>query len=161
MIVVSNTSPIMNLAVVGQVHLLERLYGKVYIPEAVWQELSAIGIGQPWAAVMPTLSWLETRSGSNRSLVDLLLLELDRGEAEAISLAIEIKADLLLIDERRGRTIASHLGLKFIGLLGALVEGKRRGYVAAVKPILDDLMAQAGFWVSGYLYARVLREVGE
>ena len=161
MIVVSNSSPIMNLPVVGQVHALEQLYGKVYSPEAVWQELSAIGTGQPWATVMPTLSWLETRSGSNRSLVDLLLLELDRGEAEAISLAIEIKADLLLIDERRGRTIASHLGLKFIGLLGALVEGKRRGYVAAVKPILDDLMAQAGFWVSGYLYVRVLREVGE
>jgi predicted nucleic acid-binding protein len=67
-IVVSNSSPIMNLAVVGQVHLLERLYGKVYIPEAVWQELSAIGRGQHWAAVMPTLSWLETRSGSHRSL---------------------------------------------------------------------------------------------
>jgi uncharacterized protein len=58
-IVVSNSSPIMNLAVVGQVHLLERLYGKVYIPEAVWQELSAIGTGQPWATVMPALSWLE------------------------------------------------------------------------------------------------------
>jgi predicted nucleic acid-binding protein len=53
------------------------------------------------------------------------------------------------------------LGLKFIGLLGALVEGKRRGYVAAVKPILDDLMAQAGFWVSEHLYSQVLREVGE
>jgi predicted nucleic acid-binding protein len=160
-IVVSNSSPIMNLAVVGQVHLLERLYGKVYIPEAVWQELSAIGTGQPWAAVMPTLSWLEIRSGSNRSLVDLLLLELDRGEAEAISLAMELKADLLLIDERRGRTVASRLGLKFIGLLGALVEGKRKGYVAAVKPILDDLMAQAGFWVSEHVYSRVLREAGE
>jgi predicted nucleic acid-binding protein len=66
--VVSNSSPIMNLAVVGQVHALERLYGKVYIPEAVWQELSAIGTGQPWAAVMPTLSWPETRSVSHRSL---------------------------------------------------------------------------------------------
>jgi predicted nucleic acid-binding protein len=65
----------MNLAVVGQVHALERLYGKVYIPEAVWQERSAIGAGQPRAAVMPALSWLESRSVSNRSLVDLLLLE--------------------------------------------------------------------------------------
>jgi hypothetical protein len=74
----------MNLAVVGQVHLLEQLYGKVYIPEAVWQELSAIGTGQPWAAVMPTLSWLETRSVSNRSLArahapTLLILAPGRG----------------------------------------------------------------------------------
>ena len=75
MIVVSHSSPVMNLAVVGQVHLLERLYGKVYIPEAVWQERLAIGTGQPWAAVIPTLAWLETRSVSHRSLVDSLLLE--------------------------------------------------------------------------------------
>jgi predicted nucleic acid-binding protein len=160
-IVVSHSSPIMHLAVVGQVHTLERLYGNVYIPEAVWQERSAIGTGQPRAAVMPALSWLEIRTVSNRSLVDLLLLELDRGEAEVICLAMELKADLLLIDERRRRTVTSRLGLKFIGLLGALVEGKGKGYVAAVKPILDDLMAQAGFWVSEHLYSRVLREAGE
>lgn len=118
MIVASNSSPIMNLAVVGHVQLLERLYSKVYIPEAVWHELSTMITGQPWAAVLPTLAWLETRSVSHRSLVDALLLELDEGEAEAICLAMELNADLLLIDERRGRTVASRLGLKFIGLLG-------------------------------------------
>jgi uncharacterized protein len=88
---------------------------------------------------MPALSWLEIRSVSHRSLVDLLLMELDRGEV--ICLAMQLKANLLLIDVRRGCTVASRLGPKFIGLLGALLEGKCRGYVAAVKPILDDLMA--------------------
>ncbi len=107
--------------------LPEQLYGKGDIPEAVWPELSAIGTGQPWAALLPTLAWLETRSVSRRSLMDLLLLKFDRGEAEAIALAMELKADRLLMDERRGRTVASRLGLKFIGLLGALVEGKREG----------------------------------
>jgi uncharacterized protein len=66
----------------------------------------------------------------------------------------------LLIDERRGRKVASRLGLKFIGLLGMLVEAKRKGFIV-VKPILDDMIAKAGFWVDSQLYARVLQEAGE
>jgi len=160
-IVVSNSSPIMNLAVVGQLQILKQLYGKVCIPETVWQELSAIGSEQAWATEMQTSSWLEKRSVSDRSLVDLLMLELDSGESEAIALAIEIKADLLLLDERQARKVAYRLGLKFIGLLGVLVEAKRKGFIAAAKPIVDDMIVQAGFWVGTSLYNRVLREVGE
>jgi hypothetical protein len=94
-------------------------------------------------------------------LVDSLLLELDPGEAEAIVLAAEMRADLLLLDERRGRTVAARLGVKHIGLLGVLVDAKRKGFLLAVKPVLDEIMARAGFWVSNRLYVRVLHEVGE
>jgi predicted nucleic acid-binding protein len=97
----------------------------------------------------------------NRVLVTALQAELDEGEAEAIALAIQLKAHLLLLDERRGRAVASRLGLRFIGLLGVLVEAKQKGYISRVKPLLDHLIAKAGFWVSHQLYARVLREVGE
>lgn len=161
MIVVSNSSPIMNLAAVGQLNLLERLYEKVLIPEAVSQELSAIGSEQPEVAASQTLSWIETRAVADRSLVDLLLLELDAGEAEAIALAMEIKADLLLLDERLGRKAASRLGLRSIGLLGVLIEAKRKGFIVAVKPLLDNMIAKAGFWVGPQLYARVIREAEE
>jgi len=160
-IVVSNSSPIMNLAAVEQLNLLEQLYGKVLIPEAVLQELSTAASKQPGATAIQTLSWIETRSVANRSLVNMLLLELDMGETEAIALAIEVNADLLLIDERRGRKVASRLGLKFIGLLGMLVEAKHKGFIVMVKPILDDIIAKAGFWVDSQLYARVLQESGE
>lgn len=90
-----------------------------------------------------------------------LELELDPGEAAAIALAIELKADLLLLDERRGRTVASRFGLRFVGLLGVLIEAKQQGYLGAVKPILDDLITRAGFWVSQPLYERVLQAAGE
>jgi len=160
-IVVSNTSPIMNLAAIGQLGILERLYGKVLIPEAVLQELSAVGSKQVDTSEIQGLLWIEKQDVSNRSLVDSLLLELGAGEAEAIVLAMEVKAALLLVDERRGRKVASRLGLKYIGLLGVLVEAKREGLIAELKPILDDLIVKAGFWVSSRLYNRFLKEVGE
>ena len=74
---------------------------------------------------------------------------------------MEMQADLLLVDERRGHRGASRLGLPCMGLLGVLIEAKRKACIAAVKPQLDDLLTQAGFWVSRDLYARVLREAGE
>jgi len=89
------------------------------------------------------------------------LSELDPGEAEAIALAKELKADLLLMDERRGRRVASRLGLRFVGLLGILVEAKHKGLIKAVKPILDSLITKAGFWLGNRLYTRILETVGE
>ena len=103
-----------------------------------------------------SLSWIETRQAANNILVRSLLLELHPGEAEAIALAVEMKADILLIDERRSREVASRLKLRVVGLLGSLVEAKRRGLVQEVKPVLDDLIAKAGFWVGKELYALVL-----
>ncbi|MEK6657979.1 MAG: DUF3368 domain-containing protein [Nitrospirota bacterium] len=161
MIVVSDTSPIMNLAVIDQLNLLEKLYQKVFIPEAVFHELLTTLPESAAGRVIPKTLWLEKRIVANQSLVDSLILELDLGEAEAIVLAMEMKSDLLLLDERRARQVSSRLGLKFIGLLGILVEAKQKGYIGAVKPIIDDLMVKAGFWVGSRLYNRILREVKE
>ena len=82
-------------------------------------------------------------------------------EAEVIVLAMERGAGLLLMDERRGRSIASSMGLSISGLLGVLAEAKRAGLIEAAKPVLDDLMRIAGFWVAGELYTRALSEFGE
>ena len=94
-------------------------------------------------------------------LISTLEIEGTRGEAEAIILAVEKKADLLLLDERRGRTVAYQLGIKFIGLLGILIEAKHQQIISAVKPLLDELIAKAGFWVSTHLYNCVLKAAGE
>ena len=161
MIVLSNTSPITNLAAVGQLDLLRQLYEKVLIPQAVYRELTDGDGRQPGAIEVQTLGWIETRAVADRVLVTALQTELDEGEAEAIALAKELAADLLLLDERRGRAVASRLDLQFVGLLGVLIEAKQKGCLPAVKPVLDDLVAKAGFWVSQQLYARVLQTAGE
>ena len=92
----------------------------------------------------------------NKNLVEALKIELDDGEAEAISLAIEQNADLLLIDERLGRNVASRFDTKCIGVLGIIVEAKSKGLIERVKPLLDDLRAKAGFWMSDSLYSKIL-----
>ena len=161
MIVVSNTSPILNLAVIGRQDLIESLYKKVFIPQEVAEELSAILPEQFGRKELQKLNYIETLSVTKRELVNSLVVELDIGEAEAIALALEIKANLILLDERRGRKVASRFGLRFIGLLGMLVEAKHKGYIASLKPVLNELIAKAGFWISDQLYLRVLHEVGE
>ena len=87
--------------------------------------------------------------------------ELDRGEAAVLALAVERQADVVLIDERRARAVATRLGLNVVGVLGVLVEAKHKALVPHLKPILDDLITRAGFWVSAQLYERVLQVVGE
>jgi len=160
MIVVSNTSPILNLTMVGHGGLLRDLYSEVFIPEAVASELRAIQAEQqdPGNAIP---SWVGTRSVANVPLVHALQLELDAGESEAIVLALETRADLVLLDERKARAVAARMGVRFIGLLGVLLEAKRRRHIPTVKPLLDSLTVKAGFWLGSHLYARVLREAGE
>lgn len=161
MIIVSDTSPINNLAAINQLHLLHQLYGTVFIPEAVYRELTDPNFPVAGSTEVQTFDWIQTRSVSNLTLVEALSNELDIGEAEAIALAVEIQADRVLIDERRGRLVASRLNLRYTGLLGILVEAKSQGLIAQIKPLLDALVNDAGFWVAEPLYNSILRTVNE
>ncbi|APB34751.1 Putative nucleic acid-binding protein, contains PIN domain [Gloeomargarita lithophora Alchichica-D10] len=163
MIVISDTSAITNLAVIDQLKLLPLLYGQVIIPEAVYRELVDIDPPVPGGVEVQIATWLEVKLIKNREVVERLQSEvrLDTGESEAIALALEIGADLLLIDERRGRTEANRLGIKITGLLGILVEAKRKGLIVAVKPLMDALIATSEFRVSSALYNQILNIVNE
>ncbi len=161
MIVVSDTSPINNLAAINHLHLLQQLYGTVLIPEAVYRELTDPNFPVAGAIEVQTFIWIQTRPVQNRILVEALSNELDIGEAEAIALALEMKADQVLIDERRGRIVAARLNLGYTGILGILVEAKSQKLIFAVKPLLDALINQAGFWVAEPLYKKVLQLVDE
>jgi predicted nucleic acid-binding protein len=160
-IIVSDTSPINNLAAIDQLHLLHELYGTVLIPEAVFQELTDLNFPVAGATEVQTYDWIQTRTVCDRTLVEALSNELDIGEAEAIALAVKTQADQVLIDERRGRLVASRLNLRCTGILGILVEAKSQGLITEVKPLLDALINKSGFWVAEPLYNRVLQIVNE
>jgi predicted nucleic acid-binding protein len=102
MIVVSNTSPLTNLAAIGQFDLLYRLYKQVDIAQGVWEELKAGDTRWPGCVEVSQADWVRQHPVQNRDLVAALRRDLDRGEAETIALALQIGADLVLLDEKEG-----------------------------------------------------------
>ncbi len=161
MSIVCNASPLINLARIGQLDLLRQVYGDLLIPDAVWREVVIAGAGQPGADEVRDAVWIHRYPVQNEHLVAALRQELDAGEAEAIVLALEVKAELLLMDERLGRENARHLGLHCTGLIGVLVEARHKGLIEAIGPLLTALRTVAGFHVGEALYQRVLRDAGE
>lgn len=161
MIVVSDSSPLLNLAIIDQLDLLQKLYEKVVIPQAVHDELVVQGAEMPGAGSIRNANWIMVQEVKDRVLVAALSTQLDLGESEAIALAIESEAELLLLDERKARNVAAHLELDFTGLIGVLLEAKQKEHIKLLKPILDDLKKEARFWIGSELYAHVLQQVGE
>ncbi len=161
MTVVSNTSPITNLAGIGQLDLLHQLYGIVTIPQAVYKEMVGLSTTVPGTLEVQTLPWITAQPVTDLNQVETLRAILDQGEAEAIILAMELNAKLLIIDERPGRAIARDYGLNITGVLGVLLEAKRQGVIVAVKPLMDQLINQVEFWVDRQLYKTVLQAASE
>lgn len=156
MIIVSNTSPISNLAAIGKLDLLQQLYTNIIIPIAVYEEIINSGETEPATLAIQSLDWIETQSVTNKFLLQELQTILDLGEAEAITLAVELNADRLIIDERQGRNEAKKQGLQVTGILEIILAAKQRGLIDLVQPLLDDLRVN-GFRITEPLYAELLR----
>lgn len=157
--VVSDASPLIALSAIGRLSLLRHLFPETLIPEAVHREIQVES--RPGASEVLQAAWIQTQSVESGHLLSALTEELDLGEAEAITLALETEADVLLIDERRGRQVARRLGCRVLGLLGALVQAKRQGHLVELTPVLRELDEIAGFYVAGDLRRQVLDSVGE
>lgn len=161
MVIVSDTSPIINLAIIGQLDLIPLLFQKVVLPQAVFDEIVHAGDGLPGAESIRRAEWVEVRQCQNRSLVKTLLAELDPGESEAIALALEMGADLILMDESLGRKMALRYRLQPLGVLGILLRAKENGLIQSIKPLMNTLVAEAGFFIHAKLYEDVLLMAGE
>jgi predicted nucleic acid-binding protein len=161
--VVSNTSAVLNLAIVGRLSLLREQFEEIWIPAAVLEELR-VGEDLPGSqAVREAMKagWLQVEKVEDQALVRVLQRDLDRGEAEAIALAVQLKAERTLLDEREARRVAKSLGLKVIGVLGILLRARREGKLPSLREAMEELREKAGFRIGADLFAELLRESGE
>lgn len=157
---VSNSTPLIHLAKMGRLDLLREFFGTLLIPPAVYEECVNEGRGYEDAKLIAQADWLQVRQVTDQNLVTLLNAELDRGEAEAITLALEQHADLLILDDTDGRSKARLYGLKHTGTIGILLRAKQEGKIPSLRKALEALQ-DTGFWLDSRLYRKLLQEVGE
>lgn len=150
-LVVCDASPLIALEQIGQLDLLRHLFGRVLVPPAVVRETGA-------ALVIP--SWIGEQPLGQPVDPGIAQASLGPGETETVSLALEVGAAWVILDERPARRLAQSLGLSVMGTLGLLLAGKRRGLIGNVKPCLDSLLQQ-GFYIAPHLYKKVVTDAGE
>ena len=162
MLVVSNTSPLSNLAIIGRLELVREQLGAVVIPPAVQAELGRNPKLEARAALGTAMSegWIRVMPLANPVPQDLLQA-LDLGEAEALSLAMQAKAALVLLDASAARSRAAQLGIRFTGALGILRWGRQTGRIPALKIEVQRLRVEARFFINPALEKALLISVGE
>jgi predicted nucleic acid-binding protein len=155
--VISNTSPLLNLAIIDQLDLLRQQFGEILIPKAVLEELRVEEIlpGSDHLREALVAGWLQVREVNNPSLVQLLQRDLDRGEAEAIALALLLDADWIILD---GRRIAKSFGLQVTGILGVVIRASRNGQISSLPLVINQLREEAGFHIAQNLLSQILKE---
>lgn len=150
-IVVSNSSPLIGLTQIQQLNLLENLFGNVLIPTAVASEITQSVKIPAWISIKPLSQPIATQ---------ILATALGAGESEAISLTLEMGADLVILDDRAARRLAQSLGLNVIGILGVLLAAKNHNFITTVRPHLDNLK-NYNFHLAPDLYQKILLDAGE
>ncbi len=157
---VVNSGPLVALSIIGQLDLLPTLYAECWVPQTVFNEVAVAGIGKPGAKSLQAADW-QARVRTVPIPDPLLVMELDAGEAEVITLARQLSPCMAIIDERRGRRIAQQVyGLPVKGTAGILVEAHRRGLISGVKLYLLELRT-AGYFIADSVIDAACKAVGE
>jgi predicted nucleic acid-binding protein len=150
--VVADTSPLIALQQLGRLSLLQRIFEEISVPPAVARELS------PGMPELP--SWIVVRALTQPIASAILRASLGAGESEALSLVLEVKAELFIVDDRPARRLALNLGIPNAGTTGLLLRAKQLGFVPEVRPLLDEIIRR-GFRLSPAIRERVLADAGE
>jgi len=153
MIVVSNATPIISLASIGKIDILKHFFDKVYIPQAVYDEIKS---KKAYGYKEIDDDFFEVAHIKDEFAQNILLNDLDLGEAQTIVLAKEMSADIVLIDETIGYNLAKSQQLNAKRTLSFLIASKKKGYIDEVAPLLDE-MIEKGRWISRKVYRDVLK----
>lgn len=159
MVIVSDTSPIVCLAHLKHITLLQKLFEEVLIPASVYNELLENSIIDNF--FLQQNPFFKIKNPENNSLVKKLKEQLDIGESEAIALSIEAKPEFLLIDESLGREVALLYHLSIKGTLGILLLAKERNLLPEIKPLIYTLQEEINFRIKPSLLQLVLQKANE
>lgn len=158
-IIVSNSGPILSFVRANNLELLHQVVSELIIPEAVYEEIAVQGAAKLGVREVADSLWIKHRPLGDYSLAEGLPHKLGIGEREAIALAKELNARLL-IDDREARKQAALLDVSDFGSLSVLKQARDLGLINAVKPVLDDLIS-TGTYIGKGLYDAFLRAIGE
>jgi predicted nucleic acid-binding protein len=147
--VVSNTSPLLNLAIIGRLDIVHEQFGSVVCPRSVFNECHPYHDAPGTEALQQAEvdGWLRVVPDNNDSVQKSLLTYLDGGESAAVSLALSTKAELILLDDREARQTAIRMGLRVAGIIGLLLRAKACGREISVRDVIIELREVAGFWI--------------
>ncbi len=154
---VSNTTPIISLCSIGKLDILEKVFGEIIIPEAVYNEIKQ---KQSYCYEEIDSRFIKIEPVTSNNYLDLLLNQLDIGEAETIILAKELNVDNVLIDEKLGYRIAKNSNLNVVRTLYILLKAKDMQLIEKVKPLLDEMIIK-GRWYSKNVYQAFLKKAQE
>ena len=146
--IISDTSCLILLDNIGELSILNKLFGNITTTSEVAGEFGRL------------LPWIEIKEPSNKNYQSIIEASLDKGEASAIALAIELDNCLLIIDDLKGRKFAHQLGLTIIGTIGVIVDAKLAGIIPSIKPILSKIKS-TNFRITEQLELLILKLAGE
>ncbi|RMH21066.1 MAG: DUF3368 domain-containing protein [Acidobacteria bacterium] len=157
---VIDASPLIFLAKLDRLGLLREGAGEILVPPAVWSEVRQLEDEALDRLRHARRSWLQIKKVANPEALAFLRVNLHAGEAEAIALAKEIRAERIVEDDLAARRYARRLGLSIVGTLGLILAARIRGEIPSVAEEIGRLRA-VGFRISEQLETAVLRAAGE
>ena len=160
MIVVSDSTILIGLVKIGRLDLLKEVFQMIYVPEEVFKEVTDRGLNKPGVQIIRKTEWIKAKPVKDKTLVNLLMASLDKGEAEVLVLSKEMKAELILLDEEKARKSATIAGFNVMGLLGMLVLAKRLGLLDEIRSLIEELRRKK-FRISDGIIAQALMQAGE